>query len=230
MEDGILTLLKTYLPAWAIVAGLIIFFTALLFKEARDAISNIKLPKFFKTRCLKIESLYNHQFFIFINYMLQYKIDRLEFGCEGRTKVFRAYLKTRCEIFNTKTKELLKEETLDLSPAEIKSKIFNTLYTSISETTETMLDSCNNDEERDVVSFMIDKFNKHADANIEAFTDVIEIIFDSGAEYEKNIDKLNSMLNVLLYAFVATFANLESVLFKVNGYLSGKHYRGILIK
>jgi hypothetical protein len=227
MDEGLLKLMKEYLPEWIITFSVVVLVILFLFKKVRETVANIKLPAILSRRKITIKHLTNHQFFVFIDYMDKYKIDRMEFGDPGRTKIFREYFKIRCKTFHDQTKVLVSEDILMLSPTEVKCKIFNTLYDSIKETNKQMLDQCSNDEERFVVNFIIDKFADHADSSIEAFKEVIETIFDSGFAYENNFDRLNAMLNVFLFAFVATFAETEKVLHKINGDVTGKTYKGI---
>ncbi len=227
MEEGLLKLMQDYLPTWIITGSVVILVILFLFKRVRDTLANIAIPSFLKRKKITIEHLLNHQFFVFIDYMEKYKIDRMEFGCSGRTKIFREYFQIRCRTFHDRTKALISEDLLTVSSPEVQSEIFNTLYSSIKDTDKQMIDQCTNDEERFVVNFIVAKFADHADSSIEAFKEVIETIFESGFAYENNLDRLNAMLNVFLFAFVATFAECEKVLHQVNGDISGKHYKGI---
>jgi len=229
MDNNLLLLMKEYLPTWVISGSILILIILFLFKKFREAFVNIPIFKIFKRKKITAQDLVNHQFFVFIDYMEKYKIDRMEFGDPGRTKIFRDYFKIRCRTFHTSTKHLIGEEILDLNPAEIKVKIFETLYSSISESNKLMLDQCSNDEERFIVNFIVEKFAAHADSSIEAFKEVIETIFDSGYESSNNFERLNSMLNIFLFVFVSTFAESEKVLHKVNGNVSGKHYKGLTL-
>lgn len=225
--DDLLKLMKDYLPTWIISGTVIILVILFLFKRVRDVFAKVAIPAFLKRKKITIKHLMNHQFFVFIDYMKKYKIDRMEFGCPGRTKIFREYFQIRCTTFHDNTIALISEDLLYISPPEVKAKIFDTLYDSIRATDKQMLDQCANDEERFVVGFIVAKFADHADCSIEAFKEVIETIFESGFAYENNLDRLNAMLNVFLFAFVATFAECEKVLHQVNGDISGKHYKGI---
>lgn len=230
MEDGLLKLMQDYLPTWIITGSVVILVILFLFKRVRETFAKIPFPKIFKHKKITVETLTNHQFFVFIDYMEKYKIDRMEFGCPGRTKIFREYFQIRCKTFFDTTKALISADVLDLESPDIKAKIFDTLYSSIRETNKQMMDQCSNDEERFIVNFIVDKFADHADSSIEAFKEVIETIFDSGFAYENNLDRLNAMLNVFLFAFVATFAESEKVLHKVNGDISGKTYKGLKLQ
>jgi hypothetical protein len=230
MGEEMFKVMKDYLPAWLITLTLLLMIGLFLFKGFREALANLNVKKFFKGKKNKVEDLNSHQFFVFIEYMEKYKIDRMSFGDEGRTRIFRDYFKLRCKKFNENTKALLNENVLELEPVEVKIKIFDTLFTSISQTNKTMLDECSNDEERFVVNYVVEKFASHADSSIEAFKEVIETVFDSSLSYNSNMDHLNAMLNVFLFVFVATFAESEKVLFKVNGQVSGKHYKGIKLQ
>lgn len=230
MENDLLGLMKEYLPAWVISVTVLILVILFLFKRVREAFIGLPIFRRFKRRHLTISDLVNHQFFVFAEYMKNYKIDRMDFGDPGRTKVFRDYFKLRCQIFHQKTKNLINEDFDDVNPVEIKIKIFETLYASIAETNKTMLDQCDNDEERFIVKFIADKFANHTDSSIEAFKEVIENIFDSPIIYNNNIERINAMLNIFLFVFVSTFAESEKVLHKINGDVAGKHYKGLKLQ
>ena len=230
MGEEMFKVMKDYLPTWLITLTLLLVIGLFLIKGVRDVFTNLNISKFFKGKKGKVQDLNSHQFFVFIDYMEKYKIDRMNFGDDGRTKIFRDYFKLRCKKFNENTKALLNSNVLELSPAEVKFKIFDTLFMSIDQTNKAMLEECNSDEERFVVNYVVEKFASHADSSIEAFKEVIETVFDSGLSYSDNIDRLNAMLNVFLFVFVATFAESEKVLFKVNGQVSGKHYKGIKLQ
>lgn len=230
MDKDFLQLLKDYLPEWIISLSILIILFLFLFKKVRAAFSGIKLSKIFGKRKITLNDLKTHQFFVFIDYMEKYKIDHMDFGCPGRTKVFREYFKLRCQTFNTNTKNLITEGIVETEPSEVKGKIFETLYSSIKETDKLMVEQCSTGEEVEIVKFVMEKFSNHADSCIQAFKEVIETIFESGFAYTSNLDRLNAMLNVFLFAFVATFAESEKVLHLVNGELSGKNYKGIKLQ
>ena len=230
MDSDFLKLLKDYLPEWIIALGVVAFICLFLFKGFRDAFSNIKWPRWFSKKRIRVEDLKHHQFFVFIDYMDKYKIDRMDFGCPARNRIFRDYFKFRCHTFHTNTQNLITEDVLKLSQLDIKTKIFNTLYSSIEDGNKLMIDQCNTDEERNVAKVVVERFSAHADHCIEALMEVIETIFDSGFTYESNLDRLNAILNVFLFTFVATFAESEKILHNINGEISGKQYKGLIIK
>ena len=228
--DDLFNLMKDYLPAWIISITVLILLFLFLFKKVREAFADLPVVKLFRHRKITPQDLINHQFFIFVEHMEKYKIDRMDFGDAGRNKIFRDYFKLRCQTFHNNTKALINDNILELTPAEIKVTIFETLYSSITNTNKAMLDQCANDEERYVVNYIVEKFADHASSSIDAFKEVIETIFDSNFAYDTNIERLNAMLNIFLFVFVATFAESEKVLFKVNGDMSGKHYKGLILK
>jgi hypothetical protein len=230
MDNDLLTLMEEYLPAWVISVSVLILVILFLFKKVRETLTNITIFKIFKRKRLTIGDLNGHQFFIFSDYMEKYKIDRMEFGDDGRTRVFRDYFKIRCQTFQKNTKLLISEDLFNLTTAEIKIKILDTLYSSISNTNKLMIEQCNTEDERFVVNFIIGKFSNHSDSSVEAFKEVIENVFDSTFTYENNIDRLNAILNIFLFVFVSTFAESEKVLHGVNGEITGKNYKGLLIK
>ena len=225
MDEGLLPLIKQYLPGWIISISILILLILFLFKKVRESFANVPWPHLRKR--IGVKDLIQHQFFVFITYMEDYKIDRMDFGCPGRTKIFREYFKIRCKTFHDQTKELVTERIINLTTPEIKCEIYDTLYSSIKASHTQMLETCSNDEERYIVNYVVEKFNAHADSSIEAFKEVIETIFDRSFAYETNLDRVNAMLNVFLFAFVATFAETEKVLHKINGEISGKIYKGI---
>jgi hypothetical protein len=230
MNEDFLKLVKDYLPEWIISASILIIIFLFLFKKVRYTFAGIKIPNIFGKQKITINDLKTHQFFIFIDYMEKYKINRMDFGCPGRTRVFREYFTYRCKTFNVNTKNLITEGIIEMHPNDIKNKIFETLYTSIKDTDKLMIEQCSNGEEVEIVKFVIEKFSDHADSCIQAFKEVIETIFESGFAYATNLDRLNAMLNVFLFAFVATFAESEKVLHMINGELSGKNYKGIKLQ
>lgn len=229
-ESQLWTLMKDYLPEWIISLILLILIFIYIYKQLKESFGTINLFKIWGRKKIKIKDLVNHQFFIFIEYMEKYKIDMMQFGGPGRTKIFREYFKLRCQTFNKKTKELITEGVLDNTSAEMKHKIFDALYSSITETNKTLLDDCNNDEERQIITFITQKFDKHCSSSVEAFKEVIDTIFDNGFEMNNNVERINSMLNIFLFVFVSTFAEAEKVLHMINGQISGKHYKGITIE
>lgn len=230
MDKDLLGLMTDYLPAWVISITILILVILFLFKRVRETFSGLTIFKWFRRKKLTMTDLNNHQFFVFVEYMKNYKINRMDYGDPGRTKVFRDYFQLRCQIFHQKIKLLITEEFVKYGPNEMRIKIFDALYTSISETNKLILEQCDNDEERFVVNYLIEKFAIHTDSSIEAFKEVIETVFDSTFTYSNNIERINAALNILLFVVVSMFAESEKVLHRINGAISGKYYKGLKLQ
>ena len=229
MDNELLTLMKTYLPEWIISVVILTLVILFLIKKISQTVTIEKIFDYFKQKKFTQKELNSHQFFIFINYMKNYKIYRMEFGDAGRTKIFRDYFKIRCETFETNTKKILDGNLKDLTTIEIKGLVLDTLYTSLSESHKNTINQCSNDEERFVVNYVVEKFSNYSNSSIEGFKEVIENIFDTELGYGCNLERINAMLNIFLFVFVATFAESEKILHQLNGQLSGKYYKGVLI-
>lgn len=230
MNLDYLPIIEEYLPSWAITGTIFIAIILFIVIKGREAFSKISWLDFLRRKKLNKTDLNNHQFFVFINHMEKYKIDQMVFGDPGRTKIFRDYFKIRCQIFNDNTKQMINNDLSDLSTIELKCVVLNTLYKSLTDSHTAIINQCSNDEERFVVNYVVEKFAKYTNSSIEAFKEVIETIFDNEFAYDNDLDRINAMLNIFLFVFVATFAESEKILAQVNGSLTNKNYKGIIIK
>jgi len=233
LNQSLIELGVKYLPAGLIAIFITGFIVLTILGKLSDVLQKFKTIFKKKTKVKKlnqkeqtIENLIHHQFFYFIDFAIKYRIPKMKFQCPVRTVILQKFLTYKCQVFYRRTKDLVDLDINTISIKTLEKIVLTDILDGIKEYETLIKKEGVTAEERLVLDIIVNRFSAWHDKNVEAAYKVIENIFDSNNIYHNNIERMNGVLNVYLFAFVSAFTDAEKALYNINGEISGKIYRG----
>ena len=210
-----------------IVLALIILFL-INFNKFLELIKKIGITNWF-SKNKKIEltktDLANHYIFTHFNYLLNVKLNLLNFGDPVRNYLVRLLIHHKIKYLKDILFEFVNSDFEKLSDKELENKWIQLMYDSMSKYIDEFKKEAHNYEEQEVVQVVIDALWAAGDQQAEYGIKGIQDVSMSGI-YESNIIKVHSLLLPLMVSTEAFIIRCEKALNNLNGRLTGKHFHG----
>ena len=159
--------------------------------------------------------LRDHYFFTRIDYFIDYRIEKLDFGDKGRKAIFRDMLKIKFEVWK---KRML--DVIDMNE-KLEKKVLDLLFAGIKEYEDKWKDM-------GIPAIVIKKFNEWHDKRVSIVKDDIILICNS-AIYKTTEEKKRAILSLFCETLTMSILDAEYTFKIINGDLKGLTYKDFII-
>jgi len=171
-----------------------------------------------RENCITLD-LSQHSFFLRMQYFLDFKINRLDFGCPVRNQMFRDLLQTKFIFWKNAAVDICDIQAC--CDDELIRKITARLYNAVTGY-EAQWSQCG------IPDVVIEKFNQWHQARFEYMVSTVTIIISSNF-FDSHQEKIADILYTFTSLLSITVIDAEKVLSELNGDLTGIEYKGKII-